>query len=138
MLNGHIDTVTNASHEGGALSGHIKDGKLYGHGSAEMMKSSVVAILTAVVDAKEYQLKGDVIFTGVADEEDMSIGIEQVLAAGWRADSAMVCEPTNGDQVVGYKGFIWLEVDISGNAAYGSCFNLGVDDIHNAGYFLVV
>ena len=136
MLNGHIDTVTNASYEGDALSGHIKDGKIYGRGAADM-KSGVAAILTAVAEAKKNPLKGDVIFTGVADEEDMSIGTEQVLEAGWRADGAMVCEPTNEDLIVGHKGFVWLEVDILGKAAHGSRFDLGVDAIRNAGYFLV-
>lgn len=136
MLNGHIDTVTNASYEGDALSGHIKDGKLYGRGAADM-KSGVAAMMTAVAEAKKNPVKGDVIFTGVADEEDMSIGTEQVLAAGWRADGAMVCEPTNEDLIVGHKGFVWLEADVLGKAAHGSRFDLGLDAIRNAGYFLV-
>ena len=136
MLNGHIDTVTNASYEGDPLSGIIKDGKLYGRGAADM-KCGVAAILAALVEAKRKPLKGDVIFTGVADEEDVSIGTEQVLAAGWRADAAIVCEPSNEDLVVGHKGFVWLEAEIHGRAAHGSRFDLGVDAIRNAGYFLV-
>lgn len=136
MLNGHIDTVTTASYEGDPLSGAIRDGKLYGRGSADM-KCGVAAILIALAEAKKNPLKGDVIFTGVADEEDTSIGTEQVLQAGWRADAAMVCEPTNEDLVVGHKGFVWLEVNVHGKAAHGSRFDLGVDAIRNAGYFLV-
>ena len=136
MLNGHIDTVTTASYEGDPTSGIIKDGKLYGRGAADM-KCGVAAIMAALASAKKSPLKGDVIFTGVADEEDLSIGTEQVLAAGWRADGAIVCEPTNEDLVVGHKGFVWLEVDIHGRAAHGSRFDLGIDAIRNAGYFLV-
>lgn len=136
MLNGHIDTVTTESYEGDPLSGTIIDGKLYGRGAADM-KCGVAAILVALAKAKQNPLKGDVIFTGVADEEDVSIGTEQVLEAGWRADAAMVCEPTNEDLVVGHKGFVWLDVDIHGRAAHGSRFDLGIDAIRNAGYFLV-
>ncbi|SPO01596.1 related to diaminopropionate ammonia-lyase [Cephalotrichum gorgonifer] len=136
MLNGHMDTVTNSSYDGDALSGHIKDGKLYGRGSADM-KSGLAAILTTLAAAKARPLAGDVIFTGVADEEDMSIGTEQVLLAGWRADAAIVCEPTGEDLVVGHKGFAWFEVDILGRAAHGSRFDLGMDAIRLAGYFLV-
>lgn len=136
MLNGHIDTVTTASYEGDPLSGNISDGKLYGRGAADM-KCGVAAILAALAEAKRYPLAGDVIFTGVADEEDVSIGTEQVLEAGWRADAAIVCEPTNEDLVVGHKGFVWLEAGIHGTAAHGSRFDLGVDAIRNAGYFLV-
>lgn len=136
MLNGHIDTVTTASYEGEPLSGAIRDGKLYGRGAADM-KCGVAAIMIALAEAKKSPLKGDVIFTGVADEEDLSIGTEQVLQAGWRADAAMVCEPTNEDLIVGHKGFIWFEVNIHGKAAHGSRFDLGVDAVRNAGYFLV-
>ena len=136
MLNGHMDTVTIASYEGDALTGHIKDGKLYGRGSADM-KSGLAAILVAVAQAKQDKLPGDVIFTGVADEEDMSLGTEQVLAAGWRADAAVVCEPTLEDLIIAHKGFIWFEVDMHGLAAHGSRPDLGIDAISRAGYFLV-
>ncbi|KAF2140803.1 uncharacterized protein K452DRAFT_273629 [Aplosporella prunicola CBS 121167] len=136
MLNGHIDTVTLAGYDGDALSGHIKDGKLYGRGSADM-KGSVAAFLAILVEAKRAGLRGDVIFTGVADEEDLSIGTEQVLQAGWRADAAIVGEPSNLDIVFAHKGFVWLQVDIIGVACHGSQPGLGVDAISKAGYFLV-
>lgn len=136
MLNGHIDTVTTASYEGDPLSGAIRDGRLYGRGAADM-KSGIAAMMVALAEAKKHPLKGDVVFTGVADEEDLSIGTDQVLQAGWRADAAVVCEPTNEDLVVAHKGFVWLEVTIHGKAAHGSRPDLGVDAIRNAGHFLV-
>jgi acetylornithine deacetylase/succinyl-diaminopimelate desuccinylase family protein len=136
LLNGHIDTVTTASYEGDAMSGHIRDGKIYGRGAADM-KSGIAGMLFALAQAKKDRLQGDIIFTGVADEENLSIGTEQVLAAGWRADAAIVCEPTSEDLVIGHKGFVWFEVDIYGLAAHGSRFDLGVDAICKAGYFLV-
>lgn len=136
MLNGHMDTVTFASYDGDAMSGHIHDGKLYGRGSADM-KGGVAAILVALAQAKHDGPPGDVIFTGVADEEDVSIGTEQVLAAGWRADAAIVCEPTLEDLIIGHKGSVWFEVDVHGVASHGSRFDLGVDAISRAGYFLV-
>ncbi|KAH7119804.1 acetylornithine deacetylase [Dendryphion nanum] len=136
MLNGHIDTVTLSGYDGDALSGDISDGKLYGRGAGDM-KGGVAAALVALARAKKHCLKGDVIFTGVADEEDLSIGTEQVLAAGWRADAAIVSEPTNLDMVVAHKGFVWLEVNVYGVAAHGSQPAEGVDAIAKAGYFLI-
>jgi acetylornithine deacetylase/succinyl-diaminopimelate desuccinylase family protein len=136
MFNGHMDTATVASYEGDPLSGQIENGKLYGRGSADM-KGGVAAILVAMAQAKKDRLQGDVIFTAVADEEDLSMGTEQVLEAGWRADAAIVCEPTLEDLVIGHKGFAWFEVDIYGLASHGSRFDLGVDAISRAGYFLV-
>ncbi|ROT38578.1 Zn-dependent exopeptidase [Sodiomyces alkalinus F11] len=136
MFNGHIDTVTTASYSGDPLSGVIQNGKLYGRGSADM-KSGLAASLVALAEAKKTPLAGDVLLAAVADEEDLSIGTEQVLEAGWRADAAVVCEPTDETLANAHRGFAWLEVDIHGVAAHGSRFDLGVDAITRAGSFLV-
>ncbi|KAJ2997905.1 hypothetical protein NUW58_g509 [Xylaria curta] len=136
MFNGHIDTVTLSGYDGDPLSGHIKDGKLYGRGAADM-KCGIAAALVALANVKDLGLSGDVIFAGVADEEAKSKGTEDILHAGWRADAAIVTEPTNLNIVHAHKGFIWLEVDIFGLAAHGSLPDLGIDAIVKAGYFLV-
>ncbi|RSL44325.1 hypothetical protein CEP54_014739 [Fusarium duplospermum] len=135
MLNGHIDTVTLMGYEDDPLSGKIVDGKLYGRGAADM-KSGVAAAMVALANAKKLGLRGDVIFTGVADEEDTSIGTEDVLRAGWRADAAIVSEPTDLDILHAHKGFVVLELTVHGLAAHGSRADLGIDAIVNAGYFL--
>jgi acetylornithine deacetylase/succinyl-diaminopimelate desuccinylase family protein len=135
MLNGHIDTVTTMGYEGDPLSGTIADGKLYGRGAADM-KCGVAAAMVALANSKRMGLKGDVIFTGVADEENLSIGTEDVLRAGWRADGAIINEPTNLCVVNAHKGFVWLEITVHGTAAHGSRADLGVDAIAKAGHFL--
>ncbi|KAI0409453.1 tryptophan synthase beta subunit-like PLP-dependent enzyme [Xylaria palmicola] len=119
MFNGHIDTVTLSGYDGDPLSGHIEDGKLYGRGSADM-KGGVAAALVALANVKSLGLSGDVIFAG-----------------GWRADAAIVTEPSDLEIVHAHKGFVWLEVDVFGVAAHGSRPDLGVDAIVRAGYFLV-
>jgi len=101
------------------------------------MKGGIAAMLIALAQAKKHPLHGDLIFAGVADEEDLSLGTEKLLEAGWRADGAIVCEPTQEHLVVANKGFLWLEVTIHGLAAHGSRFDLGIDAISRAGYFLV-
>ncbi|KAF4549486.1 Pyridoxal-phosphate dependent enzyme-like protein 6 [Elsinoe fawcettii] len=135
MFNGHIDTVTLMGYDGNPLSGPIKDGKLYGRGAADM-NCGVAAAMVALADCKALGLRGDVIFTGVADEEDQSMGTEDVLKAGWRADAAVVDKPTNLSIVNTHKGFVWLEVDIHGLAYHGSRADIGVDAIAKAGHFL--
>ncbi|RSL85171.1 hypothetical protein CEP51_003488 [Fusarium floridanum] len=135
MLNGHIDTVTLMGYEDDPLSGKIVGGKLYGRGAADM-KSGVAAAMVALANAKKLGLRGDVIFTGVADEEDASIGTEDILRAGWRADAAIVSEPTDLDILHAHKGFVVLELTVHGLAAHGSRADLGIDAIVNAGYFL--
>lgn len=136
MLNGHIDTVAITGYNGDPLSGLIHGKKLMGRGSADM-KGGVAASMMTLANVKDISLLGDVIFTGVADEEDQSIGTEQILEAGWRADGAIVSEPTSLQIIAKHKGFVWFEVDILGSAAHGSRPDLGVDAITKAGYLLV-
>ena len=50
-----------------------------------------------------------------------------------RADAAIVTEPTELELVVAHKGFVWLEVEVTGRAAHGSRPHLGVDAIVKAG-----
>ncbi|KAF7548722.1 hypothetical protein G7Z17_g6890 [Cylindrodendrum hubeiense] len=135
LFNGHIDTVTLMGYDDDPLSGRITDGKLYGRGAADM-KGGIAAAMVALANAKKLDLRGDVIFTGVADEEAVSIGTQDVLAAGWRADAAIVSEPTDLDIIHTHKGFVWLDVTIHGVASHGSRADLGVDAISKAGYFL--
>ncbi|KAF9516478.1 hypothetical protein BS47DRAFT_1340818 [Hydnum rufescens UP504] len=136
MFNGHIDTVTLSSYDGDPLSGKIVDGRLYGRGAFDM-KGGVGALLVAAANAKEAQLRGDIIVACVADEEYASAGTAEVLEAGWRADGAIVPEPTELQILLAHKGFVWAEVDVIGVAAHGSRPDLGVDAITKAGHFLV-
>lgn len=133
LLNGHIDTVGVAGMTD-PFAGRIEDGKLYGRGAYDM-KGGVAASLWAAARAKERRLRGDVIVTCVADEEVASLGTQAVLKT-WRADAAIVTEPTALDLCVAHKGFVWLEVDVRGRAAHGSRPDLGVDAIAKAGQVL--
>ncbi|KAM0479153.1 hypothetical protein ACHAP7_005762 [Fusarium lateritium] len=136
MFNGHIDTVTLMGYLEDPLSGKISDGRLYGRGSADM-KAGVAAAMIALANAKGLGLRGDVIFAGVADEESLSKGTEDVLRSGWRADAAVVSEPTNLEINHAHKGYCHLEIKVHGLAAHGSRTDLGIDAIVNAGHFLV-
>lgn len=135
MFNEHIDTATNTGYEGDPLSREIVDGGIQGRGSMDM-KAGIAASMVALLKAKQAKLRGDVILAAVADEENLSIGTEQVLRAGWRADGAVVPEPTQHYVVLSHKGFVWVEIDILGVAAHGSRPAEGVDAIIKAGYFL--
>jgi acetylornithine deacetylase len=64
----------------------------------------------------------------VADEEYMSIGAEAV-ARQWKADGAIITEPTDLMIAIGHKGFSWVEVTTHGRAAHGSRYDEGKDAI---------
>jgi len=136
MLNGHLDTVGTAGMTD-PLSPRLEGSKMYGRGSGDM-KAGLVSIFLAMKALKDQGLPeyGEVLFTGVADEEYKSIGTEAV-AGEYPADGAVITEPTQGELVVAHKGFIWMDVAFSGVAAHGSVPAEGVDAIAKAGRFLV-
>ncbi|GBE86848.1 tryptophan synthase beta subunit-like PLP-dependent enzyme [Sparassis latifolia] len=136
MFNGHIDTVTLAGYDGDPLSGSLVDDAVHGRGTFDM-KAGIAASLVAAHRARASRPRGDIILTLVADEENLSLGTQEVLAAGWRADAAVVSEPTNLELMLSHKGFVWFEVDIIGKAGHGSRPDLCVDAIVKAGHFLV-
>ena len=133
LLNGHMDTVGVA----GMTDGHqprIEGGRLYGRGAYDM-KGGVAACMLAVAEAKKLDLRGDVIFTGVIDEEYASLGTTD-LAKRFHADGAIVAEFTELQLILAHRGFVWLEVETIGKAAHGSRADLGLDAIVKMGKVL--
>jgi acetylornithine deacetylase len=135
MFNGHIDTVTLAGYDGDPLEPAIRDGKLFGRGSFDM-KSGVAAMMVAAARAKARGVKGDILVACVADEEHASFGTEEVVER-FRADAAIVTEPSHLEATIAHKGFVWFDVAVEGRAAHGSRPELGIDAIAKAGKFLV-
>lgn len=136
LLNAHMDTVGVDGMIIDPFGAEIKDGRLYGRGSQDM-KGSLAAMMGA---AKAFvdtgiELAGDLIITGVADEEYASIGSED-LVKHVSADGAIVTEPTDLTLCRAHRGFIWHEVETFGRAAHGSRFKEGVDANMRMGRFL--
>jgi acetylornithine deacetylase len=99
-------------------------------------KGGLAAFMIATAAAAKRSLKGDVIFTGVVDEEFASLGTESIVGHV-HADAAIVAEPSALEIQTCHKGFVWLEVETAGVAAHGSRFEEGVDAIAKMGKFLV-
>ena len=72
------------------------------------------------------------VVTAVCDEEVASIGSARI-AERYRADAAIVAEPTELRLVLAHKGFVAFEIETRGRAAHGSRPDLGVDAIANMG-----
>jgi acetylornithine deacetylase len=134
LFNGHYDTVTLAGYHGDPLDPAMRDGRIYGRGAFDM-KGGVAAMMVAAARAKEEGLRGDILVACVADEEYASIGTEEVVRR-FRADAAIVTEPSHLELTIAHKGFIWFDVIVRGRAAHGSRPELGIDAIAKAGRFL--
>ncbi|MDH6238330.1 M20/M25/M40 family metallo-hydrolase [Cryobacterium sp. CG_9.6] len=134
MLNAHLDTVGVATYEGDPFSGDLVDGRIYGRGAIDT-KSGLAAILVAAARASALPLSGDIVVTLVADEEFGSLGTEEVLRT-YRADAAIIVEPSNLELTTAHRGFAWFDLTLTGLAAHGSQPALGVDAIAHAGLVL--
>jgi len=130
QLNAHLDTVS----PGGMplpLQPRVADGRLYGRGAYDM-KCGLAACMLAAAAARRLALRGDVMVTGVMDEEYAGLGSLDV-ARRYPADGAIVAESTELQLIVAHKGFVWLEVETQGVAAHGSLPEQGVDAIAKMG-----
>jgi acetylornithine deacetylase len=133
LLNAHTDTVGVAGMERGHEP-YVDGDRLYGRGAYDM-KASLAAIMLSGAEAVRRRLRGDVLITAVVDEEVASIGTAAV-ARRYRADGAIVSEPTEMRVAVAHKGFVAFEIETKGFAAHGSRPDLGVDAIAHMGEVL--
>lgn len=133
LLNGHMDTVGVAGMTE-PYAPYVEQGRLYGRGAYDM-KCGVAACMVAIAAARKHALRGDMIFTAVVDEEYAGLGT-MGTARRYRADGAVVAEPTHMQLIPTHKGFVWLEIETQGVAAHGSRPDLGVDAIAKMGRVL--
>jgi acetylornithine deacetylase len=135
MLCGHVDTVGVAgmTHPFDPIE---RGGRVYGRGSQDM-KSGIAAMIGAArAIAESGGLDaGRIVIACVVDEEHGSIGAE-ALVTRYRADAAVVTEPTDLAVAIAHKGFEWVEVETEGCAAHGSRPREGRDAIVRMGRVL--
>lgn len=140
MLCGHLDTVGVEGMDAPfapRVESRAPDGsggRLYGRGSQDM-KGGVAAMIGAAAALAPTWTRGRLIVAGVVDEEYESAGAE-MLVTRWRADAAIVTEPTDLRMAVAHKGFAWLEITVHGRAAHGSRPAEGRDAIMQMGRVL--
>ncbi|HZV36017.1 MAG TPA: M20 family metallopeptidase [Verrucomicrobiae bacterium] len=125
LLAPHLDTVDIASDE--QLLPREKNGRLYGRGASDT-KGSVAAMMSALCELAQKRAapKGtEIIFVGLVDEETGQGGSRALAASGFKADLAIVGEPTCLRLVTAHKGNLWLKLETHGKAAHGSRPDLG-------------
>jgi acetylornithine deacetylase len=132
MLNGHMDTVGVDAMIIDPFKPSIQNDLLHGRGACDM-KGALAAMIGAVKSVIDsgMKLRGDLIFSAVVDEEYKSLGIKK-LVQEYKADAAIVGEPTNMRVATAHKGFVWIEVEVQGKAAHGSVPEKGIDAIAHA------
>jgi len=134
MLNGHLDVVGIEGMVHEPFAAELRSGRIYGRGSADMKGG--IAAMCAAATAASAQSNGQIVIAAVADEEYESLGLRSLIDSGLRADAAIVTEPTRLAICPAHRGFAWIDVTLTGRAAHGSRYDIGVDAILHAGLLL--
>jgi acetylornithine deacetylase len=119
LLNGHTDVIpVGEGWSEDPWSAAIRDGRIYGRGSADM-KSGVASHIMAVelIKAAGLRLKGDVLINVVVDEEVSGHGTLDTVIRGYRADAGISGETSDLAVQPACIGRIWFEIAIAGKPA---------------------
>jgi len=135
MLNGHLDVVSIEGMVHQPFDADVRGDRIYGRGSADM-KGGVAAMCAAAAIGATSNAERRILITAVVDEEYESLGMRALLADGIRADAAIITEPTRLAICPAHRGFAWIDVALTGRAAHGSRYDIGVDAITHAGLLL--
>ncbi len=137
LLCGHLDTVApNVGSPVDFFAAAIRDERMFGRGTVDM-KGALAAMAGALVEIRDSGglASGRVTLAAVIDEEMESLGAEALIRSGFKADGAVIGEPTENRVAIGHKGLEWLEVGFKGRAAHGSTPEAGVSAIAAAAHF---
>jgi acetylornithine deacetylase len=136
ILNGHVDVVPDGDREQwmhDPYSGAIENGKMYGRGVTDM-KGGNVSLLLAIqaLQALNITLKGDIIFESVIEEESGGSGTLASILRGYKADAAIIPEPTNMKIFPKQQGSMWFRIFVKGRSAHGGTRYEGVSAIEKS------
>ncbi len=138
VLTGHLDTVGTGGMTD-PLSARVDGDRLVGRGACDM-KGGVAAMVVAAEHLARDGAPGRVVLALVADEEDLSLGTEAVLAAlpslGVRPDVVVVGEPTWLALADTLRGYALVEVRLTGREAHSSQPERGVNAVVHLGRLL--
>lgn len=136
LMNGHCDIVPAGNEEewdAPPFAAEIREGRLIGRGATDMKGGSAAAIC-AIKLLKDLgvQLKGDIIFESVIDEEGGGNGTIACCDRGYKADGALIMEPTSLAVMPCNRGAFLAEFTVKGKPIHAAMKGHGENAIEKA------
>jgi len=130
ILNSHIDIVPEGDIDEWRYSpfgGDVDNGVIYGRGASDMKvsKAAIFGVIQALRQAG-VKLKGDLIVQSVIEEESGSAGTLACALKGYKADAAIIPEPSGFKICPAQQGSSWFRISIRGKSAHAGQRYLGV------------
>jgi acetylornithine deacetylase len=124
LLNGHIDVVPEGERDrwsSDPYSGEIRDGTLYGRGSCDM-KGGLAAAAIAIRAAMKLGVepRRPILLESVVGEETGGLGTLAAITRGYRADAAVITEPTSLELCPVQAGALSFRLHLRGKSAHGA------------------
>jgi acetylornithine deacetylase len=137
IYNGHVDVVPagdSANWHYDPWKATLADGRVYGRGSVDMKGGLCCALYAAkAIHDAQVQLRGRLMIQSVIGEEDGGVGTLATIMRGYRADGAVVVEPTQLTVAPAQAGALNFRVTVPGHAAHGSMRTEGTSAIEKFG-----
>lgn len=136
ILNGHVDVVPEGPLEMWSrppFDPHVEGDWLYGRGALDM-KAGIGANIFALdaLRALGLQPAARVYVQSVTEEECTGNGALSCLVRGYRADAAIITEPTHDKLVRANLGVLWFKVKLRGLPVHASVATSGANAIEAA------
>src|ERR1700722_14735714 len=129
ILAPHMDTV---DAEALRFTPRRQNGRMHGRGACDT-KGSIAAMLGALcelADSKSRPSQTELVFVGLVDEEHVQAGSRALARSGFKAQLAIVGEPTRCRVVTAHKGSLRLQLETHGREAHGATPHLGKNAVH--------
>jgi acetylornithine deacetylase len=122
ILNGHYDVVPPGLRENwrhNPFGAEVDGGRLYGRGACDM-KGGLAAMLQAIEAIRQagIELDGDLVVQTVPDEESTCMGTLSCCQRGYKADAALIPEPTGLNVLVAMRGSLYGTITVFGRAGH--------------------
>jgi acetylornithine deacetylase len=130
LLNAHVDTVAGgevAAWSRDPFSAEVEGDLLYGRGSCDM-KGGLVTHLVALdaLAGLGIELRGDVSVAATVGEENGGLGVLSTILRGYRAEAALITEPTRLRLVPAQGGSLVFRLTVPGRSAHAAVRDEGV------------
>jgi acetylornithine deacetylase len=125
----HMDTVTAQGMTIPPFDPKLEDGRVFGRSACDA-KASLAAMLQALVEvAKRGSPPRTIWLAAVVDEENGFRGVQKLVESGFRANYAVVGEPTELNIAIAHKGTVRGSIITRGISAHSSQPEKGINAI---------
>ena len=136
ILASHVDVVPEgdpAEWHFKPFGGEVADGVIYGRGASDM-KASTAAMFGAIsaINTLGLRLAGDLTIISTIEEETGSAGSLAAVLRGYKAEAAIIPEPTGFAICPAQQGAARFMVSIKGKSAHAGQRYLGVSAVEKA------